>query len=105
MIDDVRGVAGVEGIAGVEAPGHGGDGDAGFLRGLYVADFIAHVEHFTGMQREGFADRLEVLGLAGELGGGGDESEMIAQAVGVEEEIDVLGGILGEDAEGFAATA
>lgn len=67
VIDDVRRVTGVESISGIEAPSHGGDSNAGFLRGFHVADFIAHVEHLTGMQRESFADGFQVLGLASEL--------------------------------------
>ena len=74
-----------ERFAGIEAPSDCGDGHPGFLRGLHVAQLVTDVEHFPGPQREGLADRFEVLGLAGELGGGGNEIELLAQAVGPQE--------------------
>ena len=94
-----------EGIAGIETPSHCGDGDAGFLGGFDVANFIADVKHFVGVKGKCFANRFEVLGLSRELGSGGNKGKIIAQAVGIEEEIDVFRGIGSEDAESFGAAS
>jgi len=73
--------------------------NVGLLSGFDVAQFIADVDHFVMFQGEGFSDRAEVAGLAGEFGGGGDEIEKLADFVVAEKEFDVGGGVGCQDAE------
>ncbi len=75
------------------------------MRGFDVADFVTDVEHLGGFERKGFADGFEVFGFASELGGGGNKGEVRAQAVGVEKQIDVFGGVGGEDAKDMSFSA
>lgn len=67
----------------------------GFLGGADIANFIADVEDVVGFERKGFANGFEMFGFAGEFGGGGDEVEVMADAVCFEENLDVLGGVGG----------
>lgn len=95
----MSGIRRVKRITGIEAPGHGGARNACFVRGFDVADFVTDVEHLGGFERKGFADGFEVFGFASELGGGGNKGEVRAQAVSVQKQIDVVGGVGGEDAK------
>ena len=104
-IDEMSGVGCVEGITGVEAPGHGGARDASFVRGFDVADFVTDVEHLGGFERKSFADGFEVFGFPSQLGGGGNKGEVRAQAVGVEKQINVVGGVGGQDAKDMSFSA
>ena len=90
---------GHERFTGIETPGDSGDRDARLLRGFHVAQLIPDVEQLLRPQREGLADGFQVLGLAGELGSGGDEVKLVAKAVGTQEQIDIGGRVGSEDAE------
>lgn len=99
MFGEEGGVIGAEGICGVEAPADRDGGDTCFLGGSDIADFIADVDHFGGVEGKGAGDRAQVFRFAREHRGRADEGEEVADAVNVEKFFDVVAGIGGEDAK------
>lgn len=105
VVEKVGGFGLFEGFSGVEPPADGGVGNFRFLSGFDIAKLVADVAHFVVFDGKGLPDGSEVACFTGELGGGGDEFEELADAVVAEEDVDVGGGIGGEDAEGLGVAA
>lgn len=89
-----------EGLFGAEPPGDSCGRDCRPFGCFDVANLVPDINHIEGGERVGSGDGTQVFPLSPELAAGRDEVEVLSHPVLVEKDLDVFGGIGGENSQG-----